>query len=132
MIFNKQNKLIITYFSERIKFIKRKDTESKYKSLELVLKNCPNIRSVNIETDNEINEVLELIIKYCNKLSEIEFSYKYSTEYPSLFIYNLTKIDVHGNFQKFTVVCLRDYFAQILLIRNRGLDDLQFQELLII
>ena len=44
----------------------------------------------------------------------------YSTEYPSLFIYNLTKIDVHGNFQKFTVVCLRDFFAQILLIRNRG------------
>ena len=81
LIFNKQNKLIIDNNS-KIKFIKE-NNENKFKTIEVILKNCPNIRSVVIDYNcrpfadivNEVNEVFELIIKYCNNLYEIQYSF---------------------------------------------------------
>ena len=87
LLFNKQNQIFINdcnyrYINvnvenKRIEFIRSIDNENKFKAIELVLKNCPNITSIFIrlpENQRHINKVFELIIKYCNKLNEIEFS----------------------------------------------------------
>ena len=47
------------------------------KSLEVLLKKCPNITSIELRDFNlnyDYNEVFRLITKYCNNLREIEFS----------------------------------------------------------
>ena len=77
LVFNKQNKLIIDKYS-KIKFIKHSNYENKFKLIEDILKNFPNITSICLQEVHifnvYINDMFELIIKYCNKLSEIEFS----------------------------------------------------------
>ena len=99
LIFNKQNELNIINTSRlislkrsfniiylkhfllaknlRIKFIKEDNTRNKFKAIELILRNCPNITSVEIHpnlTTAEVNKVFELIIKYCNNLYKIKLN----------------------------------------------------------
>src|SRR5882757_1131711 len=47
LVFNKQNKLILRYFS-KIKYFKRSDSEYTFRAMELIFKNCPNITSIDI------------------------------------------------------------------------------------
>ena len=79
LIFNKQKELIILKES-KIKFFNEDNNENKFKAIEVIFKNCPNIRSVEIEdklsddffTADEVNEIFEQIIKYCHILHEIK------------------------------------------------------------
>ena len=50
---------------------------SNLRQLELTLKRCPNITSIDVNTDPELNIdlIFELIIKYCDNLCEIKCTF---------------------------------------------------------
>ena len=100
LVFNKQNKLIIECENNdmrrtrnigeipknhlKIKYIKRLENHYELKTIEIILKNCPNITSIVINNGfkTNINLLFELIIKYCNNLYEIEFTITAFTDEP--------------------------------------------------
>ena len=81
LVFNKQNKLIISDYS-KINFINDSNNEFNIKTIELILKNCQNITSIRFsygfeyESVVNIDSVFDLIINYCNHLSEIDFNFE--------------------------------------------------------
>ena len=81
LVFNKQNKLTICMRS-KISFFLQLNDELNLRSIEQILDNCANIKSLEIRRDLvlqvNLNKLFELIIKKCNYLSEIEF---YSVDY---------------------------------------------------
>ena len=94
LIFNKQNKLIITNKS-KINFIENSKKAFNLKVIESVLKNCPKITSIYFDyTYNSIDyksvvnidSTFDFIINYCNNLSEIIYNYEF--DYLSKDIFN--------------------------------------------
>src|SRR5882757_9040973 len=53
LVFNKQNKLIIKivfcFNKSKIKFIREEDNEYKFRAIEEIFKNCPNITSISVD-----------------------------------------------------------------------------------
>ena len=84
LIFNKQNKVSICMNSELFKskfnFNDANSNEFNLKTIEIILKNCPKITSIYFDEfyRSAVNSdsVFDLIINYCNKLSEFSLCSK--------------------------------------------------------
>lgn len=89
LLFNKINKLLIGFNGQYINHLNRNDRPNEIyfwktltksfdglKTFELLLKKCPNIRSIDLQNGFKNRElVFELIIKYCNHLNEINSNF---------------------------------------------------------
>ena len=66
----------------KINLIITEENKFNLKKIELIIKNCPNITAINLNTKNcfiddiiNVNEVFEMIIENCKNLSEISFDF---------------------------------------------------------
>ena len=76
-VLKKHNELTIeTSVKEQNKYLCIEKMPITLNLLEVLLKKCPNITSIELKTSEEesdINQVFRLITKYCNNLREIDF-----------------------------------------------------------
>ena len=119
LVFNKQNKLIVKLDeNSRIHFMNDSFNEFNLKVFQLVLKNCRKITSIYFEynynlfgnkTVVNINTLFDLIINYCNNLSEIFISFKSK---------NFTQNTINKFGQKFGLKLKRLYLQSVYNYNN--------------